>query len=208
MGQPSLMDKPTFICIRCGSVKNSNGGLCRRCWFASRVKSNEERFWSYVTKGNDDSCWIWTGGASQRRYGSFYVHLAENNHLLVKPHRFSWELVHGKIPEGMYVCHICDNTKCVNPRHLFLGTQLDNVRDMYAKHRNNNARGIGVNTAKLRDEDVVHIRKLMSSGTRTQTEIARMYGVHRHTIQLLVGRKTWKHIESTDEDVIPYGRMV
>jgi hypothetical protein len=93
------------------------------------------RFWTRVSKG--EACWLWTGGQTggsdpQRRYGQFW---AGRNGGHVYAHRFSWELHRGQIADGLLVLHRCDVTLCVNPEHLFLGTQLDNMQDMARKGR-------------------------------------------------------------------------
>lgn len=84
-----------------------------------------KRFWDKVDIKEPDDCWEWQAGFNGR-YGSF------NNGYA---HRFSWELHNSKIPDGMYICHTCDNPKCVNPNHLFAGTQKDNMQDMVKKGR-------------------------------------------------------------------------
>jgi len=106
--------------------------------FIPRIKhwteqTYEERFWSRVDKSDD--CWEWTRGKFTSGYGSVYFKGKR-----VQTHRVSWVLTFGEIPEhdsyhGMCVLHKCDNPGCVNPDHLFLGTQQDNITDMIHKHR-------------------------------------------------------------------------
>lgn len=99
------------------------------------AKSDRARFFSKVEK-RDTGCWEWVGQINKHGYGVFSV--------LAKPitaHRFSYSLHHGKDPADLLVCHTCDNPKCVNPEHLFLGTVLDNHRDMDRKGRRRNQYG-------------------------------------------------------------------
>jgi hypothetical protein len=90
-----------------------------------------ERFWSKVGKGSAASCWEWTGARIPQGYGS----LGTRERSQIGAHRISWSIHNGPIPPGMFVLHRCDNPPCVNPAHLFLGTQLDNMRDKLQKGR-------------------------------------------------------------------------
>lgn len=88
-------------------------------------------FWSCVDKsGGDDACWIWTRGKLPKGYGRFN---ADGKDVLA--HRFAYEKLIGEIPDGLHVCHHCDNPSCVNPKHLFVGTRSDNMQDMWEKKR-------------------------------------------------------------------------
>jgi hypothetical protein len=97
-----------------------------------------------------------------------------------------------KPTKGIFVCHTCDNRKCVNPDHLFLGDIVINTLDMNAKGRN--ARGSMCPIAKLNEEKVAEIRRLNATGNYTKIGLARTYGVSFTTINNLIKRKSWKHV--------------
>lgn len=142
------------------------------------------RFWNLVdTSGK---CWEWQG-STIFGYGSFGF-----NGRTVRAHRFSYSLVYGSIPEGMLVCHHCDNPRCVRLSHLFLGTQADNIHDAIAKGRIN-TQGENHGLSKLRENDVYEIRRLHSLGI-TQILLSKMWKIHRGYVTRIVRRKCWKHI--------------
>lgn len=113
-----------------------------------------ERFWSKVDIKGKDECWEWKASRIRDRYGKF-----DGGKLA---HRISYEMSFGKIAEGLYVCHKCDNPPCVNPNHLFLGTQQDNVDDMLKKDRL--PTGIKHPKSKFTDEQILEIKKLRTEG--------------------------------------------
>ena len=114
--------------------------------FISRVshkgpapRDPEERFWEYVDKQEPADCWLWLASCYPNGYGRMTVgSRADGSRHEIMTHRFAWELEHGSIPEGLNVCHDCDNPPCVNVGHLFLGTQADNLDDMLNKHGHHN----------------------------------------------------------------------
>jgi hypothetical protein len=146
-------------------------------------------FWSRVeippAEIDPYACWEWTGPLFSNGYGSVTVERKN-----VGAHRRSWELVHGPIPEGQYVCHRCDNKRCVRPNHLFLGTPADNLRDMVAKGRS--LTGSRNHQAKLTEEKAAEIRKRYAAGGVTQAQLADEYGVVEGCIGNVIHNRVYK----------------
>lgn len=153
-----------------------------------------EGFWNKVDVRGDDECWEWTAGKFAEGYGSIRI---KNNMYLA--HRVSWVLHHGEIPEhnsahGMCVCHTCDNRACVNPSHLFLGTNKDNMDDRDLKERGVNVTGEKHGMHKLTEEQVIDIRAKYIPHVYSLSMLAKEYGVHLSAIYCVVKYTTWKHV--------------
>jgi hypothetical protein len=130
----------------------------------------------------DTPCWTWIGAKKPNGYGQFSSVFYSSY-----AHRASWEIFNGSIPDGLFVCHHCDNPSCVNPEHLFLGTPCDNMRDMAQKGRGRKPvikvkKGVYL---KLTDDQI----RLIRQDVRTLSEIAKDYAVDQSTISLIRHRK-------------------
>jgi hypothetical protein len=154
---------------------------------------NAERFWSKVDKSGE--CWEWTAGLITGGYGQFVL-----NGKTVLAHRYSYVLNHPltiDLLEGhreICVCHRCDNPKCVNPAHLFLGSNADNMKDKMAKGRGKQPKGEKQALSKLTETQVREIRNKYANGGITQQQLALEYGVNKSNINKLIRRKRWFHI--------------
>lgn len=150
------------------------------------LKEGIIRFWNRVVK-LDGGCCEWTGAKIPDGYGSLQVCY---KHTLA--HRFSYEITIGPIPKGLYVLHKCDNPACVNPDHLFIGTQKDNVQDCISKGRftRSDRRGEKCPTSKLTEKDVIYIRQ----SNLLQRELAEHFGVTRQAIGDIRSRRNWSHV--------------
>jgi hypothetical protein len=172
------------------------------------VKAIEERFWERVDKRGPEECWEWAGSRHIRGYGFLSGYGFA--------HRYSWELNNNKaIPFQMCICHHCDNPGCVNPDHLFLGTQKDNMQDCARKGRLNSAKGAKngththpekvargekqglrlhpdrTNTAKLDWKKVAEIRSLAEKGI-SKRELSIDFGVGPNQVRLIIKNLVWR----------------
>lgn len=148
------------------------------------------RFKSKFRKLDKHKCWIWLPNKNRppEHYGIFYI--KDDGY---SAHRISYEVHKGKIPYGLCVLHKCDNRVCVNPNHLFLGTYLDNNRDKARKGRCNPSRGEEIHCSKLKEHQVIKIRKLRASGLKLK-DLAKKFGVTETQISYIANRKQWTHI--------------
>lgn len=159
-----------------------------------------EKFWANVARG--DGCWLWAGPFDRKGYGR-WSHPGLRGP--VRAARFAYTVAVGPIPEGMYICHRCDNPPCVRPDHLFAGTAADNAADMTRKGRNAKGLANGAHTkperrrigeahgsAKLTEDQVAAIRSL--SGSMPQRDIASMFGVGQATVWRVLSGTGWRHV--------------
>ena len=141
-------------------------------------------FWSKVVKGS--YCWEWTAAKDEDGYGFFWWKNKQ-----VRAHRFSAEHFGGLSVGGIQVLHTCDNPSCVNPKHLFVGTNADNMRDKNEKGRQ--VRGEGCHKAILKEKDVFAIRRSLSQGVSRKV-LRVKYGVSKSTILWVANGWSWKHL--------------
>ncbi len=175
-----------------GELREPNGKLGYWPETTDEILSPEviDRLWSYVQRGS--GCWPWTGSLISGGYGHMYV-----GRRMYLAHRLVWVIVHGTIPKGICVLHHCDNRKCCNPTHLFLGTSKDNSGDMMQKGRNGytgNPREENPR-AKLTNANVVAIKTaLMNPYRGIQRDLAKQYGVNRQVITEIEWGRNWRSL--------------
>lgn len=145
------------------------------------LQNTSERFWSKVKKTR--GCWEWQAGKDANGYGQFYF-CGKN----FRAHRYAWSICLGRIPKGKLVLHKCNNTSCVRPSHLYLGTSKDNKFDAI---QNGTVTGENSSRAKLTWKKVRSMRKLHSKGI-TQNELAKRFGVVEGNVWSIVNNKNWK----------------
>ena len=153
------------------------------------------RFWSYVAKADPSACWLWTKSCQRTGYGQFGVG-RNGKSVMWYAHRLAYELTHGSVPEGLFVCHKCDVRACCNPNHLYVGSQVDNMRDMRERKRGAGKNGRTTNT-KLTEEQVREIQEAYSTREYgTVIELAQKFGVDRNTItRAATGDGVWMDLQ-------------
>ncbi len=203
------------LCVRCGISKKSDDlTYCYDCLYKLFKKRNQypltliqeeikkkikyrmidnnylreeymDRICSKIIVNKTNHCWEWHGSLC-RQYGCLYCFSKQ-----YRAHRFFYMLyVNNFIPDDKYILHKCDNPKCCNPQHLFLGTQHDNISDMYNKHRQPDVKGINNGRSILTEKDALDIRQSVYK----YSELAKQYHVSKSTIQRIKSYETWRHI--------------
>lgn len=182
-------DKPPRFCsfgcrnwIGCRRRKNSE--LTEE----EKLKKLKKYYEKYVVR--QEGCWDWNGIIEWTGYAKLGIRPP------VKAHRASWIIHKGPIPSGKVVCHTCDNRKCTNPEHLWIGTHKDNIQDRIKKGRCNTPKGTQLKIAKINEKQVVEIKDLLEKGIACSV-IGRQYGVSRKIISRIKNGETWKHVTET-----------
>lgn len=156
----------------------------------------EERFWNKVKK--TPYCWLWTASTKNTGYGQFGIKTKKPRTRYA--HRVAYELTYGKIPSKLFVCHKCDNPLCVNSKHLFLGTNKDNMQDAKRKGRttkgriNFSCRGELNPSSKLSIKDIKKIRKLFIK-RKTDGQIGKIFNITKWTVFHIRHKNTWSWVK-------------
>lgn len=153
---------------------------------ASRSDTMEERLERRIERDPNSGCWLWAGALNNYGYGSLGVHGKG-----YAAHRLSFETFRRRLAPGEVVCHKCDTPACVNPDHLFAGSQADNLADMHAKGRHR-ANFLGAR-AVLTEERVLEARRRYRAGEKAKS-IAADFGVHEHTLWMAASGRSWTRL--------------
>ncbi len=146
---------------------------------------------------DENGCWIWQGAQNKSGYGSVNIGGGKT----AQAHRLAFKLWCGELPDEFFVCHHCDQPLCVNPNHLFLGTNQDNIDDKMYKGRAYTGVHKGVLNAmsKLTNEQVKWIKYLCLKKGESQANVARLYEINKQTVNDIVNNKKWTHIECPEK---------
>lgn len=177
--------KYSGVCKRCGASFGSDGSRQKYC---SPICTIRDRLSIFI---DPTVCWPWPGARWRAGYGQIRA-----DHRLLKTHRLAYETFIGPVPDGLYVCHTCDNPPCCNPAHLFLGSHDDNMADMTSKGRRVLPvikRGAEHPNARLTPAAVVDIRSRVSAGDSMRS-VARRYNVAPEAVRRIVRRQMWAHV--------------
>jgi hypothetical protein len=152
----------------------------------------QKRYWKKVCIGSPEECWEWAASLDTDGYGVYVILIPHRKYLRFLAHRMSYYFKFRNLPKDLCVCHRCDNPKCVNPSHLFLGTAIDNRQDAVKKLRH--ARGEGQFQHKLREHEALEIRILHFQQGFSYDKLAVRFEVSKQTIYRVVNGFSWKHV--------------
>jgi len=162
-------------------------------------QSHIDRFYSLINYNGEDECWDWKRNLPPT--GVYPV--LRINHRNISVNRLSYFLYYGEFDESLLVCHTCDNPKCVNPHHLFLGTTRDNTLDMIKKGRDKICGEKNIK-AKITEKDVLRIRELFATGSMTVLDISAKYPINPETIGKIISGRLWKNVGGS---IFDYNKM-
>lgn len=197
-GKTSIREFPTECSVSgCKNIGKITKGLCRKHYH--RMRRNEHTDETVIIGYDkrrllancekvDSGCWEW------KRYTKLGYGITCLNGEILGAHRASWIIFRGEIPEGMQVNHKCHNRKCINPDHLYVGTQQQNVDDMINAGREVKAHGERSGMTTLKNNDVIKLREMLSSGNHTQKQLSMIFKVCESTIRNIRDKKTWKYL--------------
>lgn len=154
------------------------------------VVESMKEFLKKVYPEPNTGCWLWGGAYNSNGYGTVYPMSHKSFNLA---HRYSYFIYKGGYNLKLNVLHSCDNPACVNPDHLFLGTQNDNVLDRHKKGRT--ANGVKIKRAKLDVNKVLEIRKLYATGKHSFSTLSKLYDVGDAAISKIINRQNWSHVD-------------
>jgi len=203
------------ICLRCFELKKMyHGRDCQECRTKYLKVKRQERNRKICPSCNDEhnkntiecsdkckilnrhkkvnGCWEWQGKLNNDGYGSFQE-TSQGNKTEIRAHRRSYEIFNGEIPEGMQVCHTCDNPSCCNPDHLWIGTPKDNVQDCIKKKRRSPKKNRALAAGKLTEDQVREIRELYKNGS-SQKELQEQFKLSQSQVSGIVNHRFWRHV--------------
>ena len=175
---------------RCRILRTCDNGKCLN--FEHMMPSLPmDKFWRFVDIGKVNECWNWEGAKDGGGYGTFVSPVIEES----KSHRISWAIVNGEIPDGFWVLHKCDNSSCINPYHLFLGTHRDNMWDKVKKERQSRMMGARNGRSLLTEKEVREIRDLYALGNFSYRKLAFRFGISQTQMARIIKRESWSWVD-------------
>ncbi|CAB4133770.1 HNH nuclease [uncultured Caudovirales phage] len=204
------------VCLRCFELKEMfHGRDCKECrkkylnqkWLERNSKTCpickiEHNFGNCIECSDKckilnrhkkiNGCWEWKGKLSQDGYGSFQK-VIDGKKTEIAAHRRSYEIFKGEIPEGMQVCHSCDNARCCNPDHLWIGTPRDNTQDCIKKGRRSPEKNRAIAAGKLTEDEVREIRELYKNGS-SQKELQEKFKISQSQVSGILTYRFWRHV--------------